>query len=234
MDVKRREKQRQAAAEEIKATARQLMQQNGTAGLSLRAISRELGLSSAALYYYYPSVADLITALSVDAFNSLTDTLAGIVHDETRSYADRGWRLALAYRQWALEHPIDFQLIYGNPIPGYEQPTAIVYPPARRGFVQLAGLIAGAITAGELIPTADYTSLPSQIERSLVQLTQHEGHNLPPVALYIAAALWSKMHGLVMLELFNLIQPVIADTDAFYQHETLITLRQIGLQLTIP
>lgn len=229
METTRREKRRQATAEEIKATARQLMQQNGTAGLSLRAISREMGLSSAALYYYYPSVGDLITALTVDAFNGLTDTLAVIAQDQAPSYADRGWRLALAYRQWALAHPIDFQLIYGNPIPGYEQPTEIVYPAARRGFALLAGLIAGAITTGELIPGADYTSLPPQIERSLEQLTQHEGHDLAPVALYIAAALWSKMHGLVMLELFNLIQPVIADTDAFYQHETRIALRQIGL-----
>ena len=44
------------------------------------------------------------------------------------------WRSCLAYREWAIAHPVDFQLIYGNPIPGYDAPAEITVPLARRPF----------------------------------------------------------------------------------------------------
>lgn len=226
----RREKHKQATYDEIKQVARTLMKESGTAGLSLRAIARAMEMSSASLYYYYPSIGDLITALIVDAFTALTDTLQKEALAGEGTFAERGMRVALAYRTWALTHPTDFQLIYGNPIPGYQQPTDITYPPARRGFALLAGLIANAVASGELVPSAEYTHLPPGLDQSLTELMQIEGHDYPAVALYLAASIWGRMHGIVMLELFHLIQPVIRDTEVFYKHEVYTLFKQIGLK----
>jgi hypothetical protein len=129
-----------------------------------------------------------------------------------------------------LKYPIDFQLVYGNPIPGYNQPREVTYPPARRSFALLAGLIAGAIQAGELVPPREYGELPTEIVEALSVLARNEGHDLPHTALYLAAVIWAQMHGRVTLELFNLIQPVIGDAEIFYRYETHNMLNQVGLK----
>ncbi len=227
----RREKVRQAAIQEIKDSARQLMAEQGTAGLSLRAIARRVDLTPSALYYYFDSLDALITALIVDAFSDLASTLelAGEAAPDSR-YAERLTRVARALRDWALAHPVDFQLIYGNPIPGYQQPVEVTYPPARRSFAVTAGLIAGAIASGELDPLPEYVDLPQVFDEPLARLSLHQGHDLPPTALYLAAVAWARFHGFIMLELFNLIQPVIGDAAAFYDYEVHNMLMQMGFK----
>ena len=152
-----------------------------------------------------------------------------ISYDTVQSSAERLTAVANANRQWALAHPTDFQLIYGNPIPGYEQPIDLTYPPARRSFLATAGIFAAAIDSGEINLPASYRNLPSAIEDSLRELSTVEGHELPLPALYLTAVSWTKIHGHIMLELFNLIQPVIADVDAFYPYETQQFLQHVGL-----
>ena len=74
----------------------------------------------------------------------------------------------------------------------------------------------------------EYRNLPPEINAALVELTGVDEHDLPLPALYLAAAFWAKIHGHVMLELFNLIQPVIAEVEAFYEYELQTYLRQAG------
>ncbi len=225
----RREKILDITRQEIKATARQLMAEKGTAGLSVRAIARQMDMTAPALYHYYASLNDLITALIQDAFTQLAETLEATAADPAlRTSAERLSAVAHANRHWALAHPIDFQLIYGNPIPNYTQPVDVTYPPARRSFLVTAGIFTEAIESGEIDLPVRYRDLPLAIQQSLIELTQVDGHDLPLPALYLAATGWAKIHGFIMLELFNLIQPVIADTDAFFQYETQNFLRQAG------
>src|SRR5689334_18627833 len=118
---RRRERFRDNVREQICEVARKQMADSGTAAVSLRAIARELKLTAPALYRYFASRDELITALILDAFNSLADTLAATAQ---AAAPDNPWNqmtaVLIAYRAWALAHPTDFQLIYGNPIPGYE------------------------------------------------------------------------------------------------------------------
>src|SRR5262245_85809 len=122
MPPTRREKQYAATSAEIKDTARRLMAEHGTAGVSIRAIARAMGLSAPSLYHYFPNRDELITALISDAFNALADELEQVRDRTAGTAAERLMAVVLAYRSWALAHPLDFQLIYGNPIPGYVAP----------------------------------------------------------------------------------------------------------------
>ena len=233
MARQRRKKQHTLTREEIRTTARALMAEKGTAGLSIRAIARKMDLTPPALYHYYASLNDIITALIADAFTRLADTIEEHANNPTfTTSAERLRAVAHAYRNWALANPIDFQLIYGNPIPDYDQPTDITYPPARRSFLVTANIFTQAITHNEIRLPIAYQQLPAQIEHSLQELTQVEGHELPLPALYLAASAWAKIHGHIMLELFNLIQPVIQDVDAFFAYETEQFIQQIGLDNT--
>ena len=231
MSRPRREKILDITREEIKDTARNLMVDKGTAGLSVRAIARQMGITAPALYHYYSSLNDLITALIQDAFTQLAEILetAAVISTLTTS-GERLISVSHAYRNWALAHPMDFQLVYGNPIPNYVQPIDITSPPARRVFLVLAGLFGEAIESGEIDLPTKYRDLPSAIEQSLVKLAQVDGHDLPLSGLYLAATTWVKLHGHLMLELFNMIQSVIADTEEFFRYEMQNFLHQTGLK----
>jgi AcrR family transcriptional regulator len=227
----RREKILDITREEIKDTARQLMAEKGTGGLSVRAIARQMGMTAPALYHYYDSLNDLITALIQDAFTDLAETIELAAKDPLlKTSGERLTAVAFAYRQWALQNPIDFQLIYGNPIPNYSQPTDVTYPPARRSFLVTAKICADGIERGDIDLPGIYDDFPPAIEQSLINLTNVEGHDLPLPALYLAAVSWTKIHGHIMLELFNLIQPVIADVGSFFHYETEIFLEQTGIK----
>src|SRR5215469_16928938 len=114
----RRARQRAAAIEEIKALARRQLAEEGPGGLSLRAIARQMGTASSALYRYFPSQGDLVTALCIEAYDLLADALAA-ARDAAApgDHAARFIAVCQAYRRWSLEHPSDFALIFGTPLP---------------------------------------------------------------------------------------------------------------------
>src|SRR6056297_861682 len=233
MQPDRRDRRRLETREEIKDTARALLAEQGAAGLSLRAIAKRMGMTAPGLYHYFGSINDLITALILDAFTQLAEAVEKAdAHAASRGGAERLAAVAHAWRRWAIDHPIDFQLLSGSPIPTYEQPTDTTYPAARRSFLITANIFAQAIERGEIELPEEYRRLPPEIERSLDALTGAAGHALPPHALYLAAISWARLHGHIMLELFHLIQPVIGDVDALFDHEVDALIRQVGFTPT--
>ena len=126
-------RERSTTIAQIKAVARQQMAEHGTAGLSLRGIAREMSITAPAIYNYFPRLEDLITALIVDAFTDLAEAMeAAEAAEESERPYHKILALCLAYREWAIGNPTVFQLIYGNPIPGYHAPEEVTIPLARR------------------------------------------------------------------------------------------------------
>jgi AcrR family transcriptional regulator len=201
----------------IKALARQQMAEGGTASISLRGIARALDLTAPALYRYYPSAEDLITALIVDGFNGLADTLeAAEAESEGQPLQTRLMSVLMAYRAWALAHPTDFQLIYGNPIPGYVAPADVTVPAVVRTFIPSVRLVELALRSGVLRPQAPYDRIPPQIEAHEAALIAHAGYPIQTLSYHLVMILWSQMHGIIMLELYHHIGPNVADVEAFY------------------
>jgi AcrR family transcriptional regulator len=225
----RRDESRANLAEEIKCVARQQMAERGTAGVSLRAIARALGITAPAIYNYYPCLDDLLTALIVDAFTALAESM-----EEAAETAPGGTNrdsilaATLMYRAWALDHPEEFQLIYGNPIPGYVAPFAITAPLARRPFAALGRYVVQAWQEGELTLSFEEGDLPETIARHLDVFRRETGIPAPNAPLYALIVGWTRIHGMVTLELFHHTQPVIGDTAALYHHEVSRFLDQFG------
>lgn len=139
--------------DEIKDAARRQLATEG-ANLSLRAIARELGMVSSALYRYFASRDDLLTALIIDAYNAIGEV--GERADDT--IADRldltcRWlTVAHAWRGWALANPAEYALIHGSPVPGYAAPQDTVGPASRR-FLLIAAIIRDGQKSGALAPS---------------------------------------------------------------------------------
>jgi len=235
MSRARREEQHASIREEIKGAARRLMEQEGTAGISIRGIGRAMDLTAPALYHYYANRDALITDLIVDAFNALAEELER-TRDDARGLAVQAqlMQVLLAYREWARKYPIDFQLIYGNPIPGYQAPEEITVPPANRGFLLIAGLISRCLESGSASPRPEYAAVPPKIEPVMDEMArQFSGpeQRFLPLALYLTTVGWPRIHGIIMLELFNHIQPVVGDVDLFYRIQLEDMARSMGLAM---
>lgn len=224
----RRERQRVALAAEIKQTARRLMAEHGTAGVSLRLIAREIGMSAPSLYHYYPSYDALVTALLVDGFNALADELAQRAASQPAP-AQALQAVIVGFRGWALQHPIDFQLLFGNPLPGYQAPREVTVPAVVRSYVILAGALHAALPGGSPA-MAERAAIPAVILEHLEQLREQHAYTVGPDVLYATLSLWTRMHGCVMLELYHHLQPAVGDVDAFYRSEMTQALRILGIE----
>ena len=132
---------------EIKAAARRHLATDG-ANLSLRAIARDMGMVSSALYRYVASRDDLLTALIIDAYNEM-----GEVAEKADASVDPGdpperWMaVARALRRWALTNPAEYALLYGTPVPGYAAPTDTTAP-ATRPVLVLGAILSAAVSSG--------------------------------------------------------------------------------------
>ncbi|MFD8457880.1 TetR/AcrR family transcriptional regulator [Streptomyces antimycoticus] len=120
MATARRERYRKQTREEAKAVALAQLSESGTAGISVNAIAKAMGMTGPALYRYFASRDELLTELITDTYRDLAETLARAVADATP--ADRFRALALALRDWAKRQPDRYLLIYGTPVPGYQAP----------------------------------------------------------------------------------------------------------------
>lgn len=224
----RREQFRDGTREQIKAIARQHMATEGTASLSLRAIARDLGVSAPALYRYFASRDDLITALILDAFNALADAMEAAGNSKQQEdYVGRCRAIFVAYRNWAREHPVDFQLIYGNPIPGYHAPAEITGQASARSFVPIINAIQSAMDTGKLRSEGNF--LPGEVAANIREMNERYGLTVSELTVYLAVEIWAVGYGLVMLEMFNHLQPVVGDTETFFQFEMEMLLKRIGL-----
>lgn len=118
-----RDESRRQVTAAIRAAARRQIAEVGGGALSMRAIAREAGLVSSAVYRYFPTREALLTAMIVESYGNLASALPA-----TEGLAGaEAWRtLGRGLRAWARSVPHEFQLIYGTPIPGYVAPPETV------------------------------------------------------------------------------------------------------------
>jgi AcrR family transcriptional regulator len=222
----------EATRVQIKAIARRLMAEKGTAGLSLRAIAREIGMSAPALYHYFPRLDDLITALIVDAFTSHADHVRAVRDAAAAAGQSANEQLitaALAYRAWALDCPTDFQLIYGNPIPGYVAPAEVTAPAASQMGEVFQEIMLAAHAEGAIHPPDDIQAVPPTVAAHFRQRLGTAANDQAVTFYYIMNTAWVTMYGAVALEVYKHTTPVVGDTNAFYEAQIRHAFRGLGL-----
>ncbi|WP_030798464.1 TetR/AcrR family transcriptional regulator [Streptomyces sp. NRRL S-337] len=224
-----RERARSEITEAIKAEARAQLAAEGAAKLSLRAVARELGMASSALYRYFPSRDDLLTALIVDAYNAIGEA-AERARDHrgaaTVSPVDRWTAICTGVRAWALAHPHEYALIYGSPVPGYRAPRTTTEPAARVGLA-LIGVVREAHAAGALKEPAE--PLPDPVVADALALGAEHGVELPGAVLTRLVGAWAQLFGLLSFELFGQFQNVIEARTEFFEQAVLQLARSVGL-----
>ena len=196
---------------EIAEAARRHLATQGAAALSLRAVARELGMASSAVYRYFPSRDDLLSALIVDAYDAI-----GAAAEEAEAGVDRAdlrgrWRaICRAVRGWAVAHPHEYALVYGSPVPGYAAPEATIGPAARVGEL-LCRVVADGVAAGVVDPAPDGAHAGISLTPGVA-----ESVGLPPTLAPRAVAAWSSLYGAISFEVFGSTHNVVDDHEAHF------------------
>lgn len=224
-----RARARRELVEAIKQRARAQLASTGLAGLSLRGIARDVGMASSALYRYFASRDDLLTALIVDAYNDLGEAAEQAVAAAPHRDSMAQWlAVCRAVRQWSLAHPQQYALIYGSPQPGYHAP-AVTIPPASRVGLVLANVVVAAAARGELSPGELGHSVPDAVAHDAAALAAELEFDLPASTLAALVAAWAQLFGLVSFELFGQFHNLVHAREEFFDHSARQLATSVGL-----
>ncbi|MBA4860644.1 TetR/AcrR family transcriptional regulator [Streptomyces sp. PSKA54] len=209
----------------IKDEARRQLAAEGAAKLSLRAVARELGMVSSALYRYFPSRDDLLTALIIDAYDSLGEAAESAHAKAADAEPVQQWTTVCeAVRDWALAHPHEYALIYGSPVPGYSAPDSTV-PAASRVGLLLIGVVRGAWEGRGIARPP----LPADLRPEAERMTADLAPDLPPEVVAALVSAWAQLYGLVGFEVFGQFHRVVEDRAVFFTHAVTQLAHHVGL-----
>jgi AcrR family transcriptional regulator len=214
--------------EEIKNVARRQLADNG-ADLSLRAVARDMGMVSSAIYRYFPSRDDLLTALILDAYNALGEACekAGAAVRDRSDHLGRWLAVAHALRDWSVAQPHEYALIYGSPVPGYAAPQDTVEP-SIRPVVVLGAILNDAHNAGALAGTLA-TPPPKDLLPELRAIKDVVAPDVSEAAMVRALIAWTELFGAISFELFGRFNNTITDLATWYDHQARMMATFLGI-----
>jgi AcrR family transcriptional regulator len=219
---------------EIMQTARRHLAVDGAAGLSLRAVARDMGMVSSAVYRYVPSRDELLTRLIIEAYDSLGEAVEQAERKVPRdALGDRFRAVAGGVRHWAIAHEHEYALIYGSPVPGYRAPQDTVGPATRVPGVLIA-IISDALAAG--VAPSDLHTIPGDVAASIEPVRASfaaGGQHIPEDLVVRGLMAWTYLFGAVSFDLFGHRHNVVLDerdpNNPFVRYETEKIITLIGL-----
>ncbi|WP_197381533.1 TetR/AcrR family transcriptional regulator [Mycolicibacterium mengxianglii] len=221
---KRQETRDRIEAQIIELGRRHLVTQ-GAAGLSLRAIARDLGMVSSAVYRYVANRDELLTLLLVDAYTDLGNAVSRAQCEAGGPWREQVRAIAHAARDWAIAAPSSWALLYGSPVPGYQAPAERTVGPGTRMVAALFSAVDAGLAAGEL--KTGGVEVPQPLSSDFASLRDEFTFTGDDALMVRSVTLWAGLVGAISLEVFGQ-----------YGHDTVTDPRilfdlQVGLLLDL-
>jgi AcrR family transcriptional regulator len=200
-----RERARARTVADIIRLGREHLAVHGAAALSLRAVARDLGVVSSAVYRYVENREELLTLLLIDAYNELGEEVeAAVAAVPEVDFGGRFAALGRAVRGWALREPSRYGLLFGSPVPGYRAPAERTTGPGTRVIYALMAILDGAFRAGELSAKGGRSpEIAARLSRDLANIRAEFGLAVPDDLLARGALVWTSLFGAVSFEVFG-------------------------------
>ncbi|MDT0274796.1 TetR/AcrR family transcriptional regulator [Blastococcus goldschmidtiae] len=221
-----RERVRAEVTAEITDAARRQLAEVGAAALSLRAVARDVGLVSSAVYRYFPSRDDLLTRLIIDGYDALGAAAEAADRPDDAPRA-RWLAVCRAVRSWALGHPHEYALLYGSPVPGYAAPQDTVPAAARVGVV--LGRILGDAARSGVLPEGAGKQDTHVVSRETAEVLGGDHPALDDAVRVRALLAWSSVFGTLSFELFGHFVGSVEDADRYFDRAMTELASLIGL-----
>jgi AcrR family transcriptional regulator len=222
---------------EILAVAGAHVARDGAAALSLRSIARDLGMAPSALYRYFDGRDALLTALILTAYGALAaeaeraadqaETGAPGLRGGPAHDAERFLAVPSALRHWALEHPQQWGLVFGTPVPGYRAPEETVDPYARVAAALVRPLVA-AEEAGRLRPDQrDDRKVSGELASAVAPVREGLLPGMPVEKVVLVVEAWTTLIGTISLEVFGHWRNTILEPELLFED----SVRRLGESL---
>jgi len=224
-----RSRARAELTQEIKDAARRQLRDVGAASLSLRAVAREIGMVSSAVYRYFPSRDDLLTALIVDAYDALgaAAEATGAAH-ATDAPREQWLAVCRAVRSWAREHRHEYELVFGTPVPGYRAPQDTIRAAARVP-IELLRIVRSNSAARD---ARNDPPLSAPLLTDLARLREQAAPEVDEGTLARAVMAWTMLIGAISFELFGHLNNVIDDYEGWFDYVMGSRATDLGLAIT--
>lgn len=229
-----RQRRRQATIEEIKDTARRQIAETGATNLSLGAIARAMGMTPPALYRYFENRNALVVTLIVDAYDSMGEAMESAAVDLPQDdHLGRFLALMRAYRQWAVERPEDYALMYGTSTADVEMSDEQVQKFQRavmRSMGAMVQVLHAAHDANRLDIPSQYHDPPPSVQGALLWMQSIlQDKAVPLGVLALALTTWIRADGLVWQELHGHLPNALFGAGDFYEMESCVLAEHLGL-----
>ncbi|MBT2586786.1 TetR/AcrR family transcriptional regulator [Arthrobacter sp. ISL-95] len=228
-----RERARMQTIADITRLGREHLALHGAAALSLRAVARDLGVVSSAVYRYVQNRDELLTLLLIDGYNELGDEVGAAVDAMPEDdFAGQFIALAKAVRSWAIREPASYSLLFGSPVPGYQAPGERTTVPGTRVIVRLVGIFDAAYRAGalnaEVLPAV---VIPEKLAADLAAIRAELNLAAPDTSLTRGVLVWTSVFGAVSFEVFGQYGPdTFTARDELFEHQLRVLQGVVGLQ----
>lgn len=223
-----RERAREQTLQDITRIGREQLAEVGAAALSLRAVARDLGIVSSAVYRYVKSRDELLTLLVVDGYNELgaeVEAATAGVH----GHRDQFLALGRTVRAWALREPARYGLLFGSPVPGYDAPGEQTTAPGTRVISALIAILDGAYREGTLEAPAS-APIGRPLATDLAAIRSERGLAVTDDLLARGVLVWSALFGAVNFEVFGQYGPdTFTAPESLFEHHLGILADVAGL-----
>ncbi len=227
-----RERARAQTIADIIRLGREHLALHGAAALSLRAVARDLGVVSSAVYRYVENRDELLTLLLIDAYNELGDHVdAAVAAVPGTDFAGQFRALGTAVRSWALREPASYALLFGSPVPGYQAPGERTTVPGTRVIVRLVGIFDAAFRAGAMrADVSPAVVVPPALAKDLAAIREEMNLAAPDPSLARGVLAWTSVFGAVSFEVFGQYgADTFAARDELFEHQLSVLQGVVGL-----
>lgn len=231
----RRDRLRAQTMGEIKDIARRQLVTAGPGGISLRAVAREVGLTAPALYRYYPSLEDLVDAVTLDMFDELIGQLEAA--RDSMPPGDVGARLTAtshAFRAFAIEHPHEFQVMFSTPPGGLGEEFADACQAASSRFGNVFAEQFRDVWSQHPFPVLADDELADGLADGIDEywrwLVSAFAPDIPKGAVVSFLQAWVRLYGTVALEVFGHLGWAMRDGAPLFEQ----VLCDIGREWNLP
>ncbi|MEU4360033.1 TetR/AcrR family transcriptional regulator [Streptomyces virginiae] len=214
----RRDRMREATLREIHQTARKLLLTKGSTSVTINAVAREMGMSGPSLYHYYASRDALVEAVTADFFQELAEAMERVRDEHADApVVERFLAACRAMRSWCVAHPAEFQWIFASPVSaGQHAPDSARFQAGLRyEYVFLEMIIERWNTRPFPVPNPD--ELPEGLREQLRTYSRLIDERLPAEAVYVYVICWSRLYGLLCLEVLHQMDFVLTDMEPLFE-----------------
>lgn len=231
----RRDRVRAATMREITETARQILVEQGTEAVTLRAIAREMGMTAPALYRYFGSHQELLRHLIGDIFIELTEDLhTAIMKVPAADMSGKFMAAARGFRHWALTHEREYGYVFGTPFPRFDVTDEDFAAECGRrlGMTFLTLFLELWHKKPFAVPTDE--EIPPILRDQLARYREGLGADLPLGTLLAFLRCWLRLQGSVSLEAFGHLDFALDDPSPMFELMVAEVMPTLGLEYAPP